>query len=150
VSELTDLYQELILDHNRRPRNYGAMTDATDTARGDNPLCGDKLTLYLRRDGDRIAAVSFEGSGCAISKASASLMTEAVTGRTTREAQALFDRVHALITGAPDPGDPSVSLGKLEVLSGVREFPMRVKCASLAWHTLRAALHDSGTPATTE
>jgi nitrogen fixation NifU-like protein len=106
--------------------------------------------LYLRLDGDRIAAVSFEGSGCAISKASASLMTEAVSGRTRREADALFERVHALITGAPDPGDPAVSLGKLEVLGGVREFPMRVKCASLAWHTLRAALRQSAAPATTE
>jgi nitrogen fixation NifU-like protein len=150
MSELSELYQELILDHNRRPRNYGPMADATDTARGDNPLCGDKLTLYLRLDGDRIAAVSFEGSGCAISKASASLMTEAVAGRTRAEAEALFARVHALVTGEPDPGDPSVSLGKLEVLSGVREFPMRVKCASLAWHTLRAALQHSVAPATTE
>jgi nitrogen fixation NifU-like protein len=150
MSELSDLYQELILDHNRRPRNYGALADATDTARGDNPLCGDKLTLYLRMDGDRIAAVSFEGSGCAISKASASLMTDAVKGRTSEDAIALFDRVHAMITAAPDAAVEAESLGKLAVLGGVREFPMRVKCASLAWHTLKAALQHASRPATTE
>jgi len=150
MSDLSDLYQELILDHNRRPRNFGPLADATEVARGDNPLCGDKLTLYLRMAGDRIAGVSFEGTGCAISKASASLMTDAIKGLTSAEAITLFDQVHAMII-APEAGsfDPA-ALGKLAVLGGVREFPMRVKCASLAWHTLKAALTHAGRPATTE
>ena len=145
MSELTDLYQELILDHNRRPRNYGVLADATHSARGHNPLCGDKLALYLHLDGDRITGVSFEGSGCAISKASASLMTEAVRGKTRGEAAAIFDRFHAMITAPMDQAVDLESAGKLAVFAGVREFPMRVKCASLAWHTLNAALHGSGT-----
>jgi nitrogen fixation NifU-like protein len=150
VSELTDLYQELILDHNRRPRNYGVLADATHTARGHNPLCGDKLALYLHLDGDRITGVSFEGSGCAISKASASLMTEAVRGKTRDEATAIFDRFHAMITAPMDQPVDLESAGKLAVFSGVREFPMRVKCASLAWHTLQAALTGGATTAKTE
>ena len=150
MSELTDLYQELILDHNRRPRNYGVLADATHTARGHNPLCGDKLALYLHLDGDRITGVSFEGSGCAISKASASLMTEAVRGKTRDEATAIFDRFHAMITAPMDQPVDLESAGKLAVFSGVREFPMRVKCASLAWHTLQAALTGGATTAKTE
>jgi len=150
VSELTDLYQELILDHNRRPRNYGVLADATHSARGHNPLCGDKLALYLHLDGDRITGVSFEGSGCAISKASASLMTEAVRGKTRGEAAAIFDRFHAMITAPMDQAVDLESAGKLAVFAGVREFPMRVKCASLAWHTLQAALARDAHTAKTE
>ena len=153
MSELTDLYQELILDHNRRPRNYGALPDADHTAKGYNPLCGDKLTIYAKLDGDRISGLSFEGSGCAISKASASLLTEAVKGRTVEEAGALFGRVHAMLTapmGKDAPDADLESMGKLAALSGVREFPVRVKCASLAWHTLKAALEGKGLIAKTE
>jgi len=140
MSELTDLYQEVILDHNRRPRNFGPLPDANRTAKGHNPLCGDKLTLYLKVDGDRITGISFEGSGCAISKASASLMTDAVKGQNVADADALFDRFHAMVKTPIDQPVDEDALGKLAVFSGVREFPMRVKCASLAWHTLHAAL----------
>jgi nitrogen fixation NifU-like protein len=135
---LEQIYQEVILDHNRRPRNFHAIADATHSAEGYNPLCGDRLTLFVQIEGDRIADVAFEGSGCAISKASASLMTEAVKGRTVADARALFERFHTMVTTAPD--EPVNDLGKLSVLAGVREFPIRVKCASLAWHTLKAAL----------
>jgi nitrogen fixation NifU-like protein len=148
MSELSDLYQELILDHNRRPRNYGVLADATHTADGYNPLCGDKLRLFLRLDGNRIAAVSFEGSGCAISKASASLMTESVKGKTVADAQALFERFQQMITAPAEA--PIDNLGKLMVLAGVRQFPVRVKCASLAWHTLRAAVDARGDVVSTE
>jgi nitrogen fixation NifU-like protein len=150
MSDLSDLYQEVILDHNRRPRNWGTLPDATQTAEGYNPLCGDKLKLHLRIDGDRIAAIAFEGSGCAISKASASLMTDAVKGQAKSDALALFDRVHAMLTtpiGQPVDED---AVGKLAVLAGVREFPTRVKCASLAWHTLKSALVGSEEVAKTE
>jgi nitrogen fixation NifU-like protein len=147
MSDLSELYQEVILDHNRRPRNFGAMADATHVAHGHNPLCGDKLTLYAKVDGDRIAAISFDGSGCAISKASASLMTDAVKGHTIAEATELFEHVHAMVTAPMDRPVDDPHLGKMAVLAGVREFPVRVKCASLAWHTLVAAL--SGKPAAT-
>jgi len=150
MSELTDLYQELILDHNRRPRNYGALADANHTAKGYNPLCGDKLTIYAKVDGDRIAGLMFEGSGCAISKASASLLTDALKGKTLAEADALFARVHAMLTAPMDQAIDVESMGKLAVLSGVREFPVRVKCASLAWHTLKAALEGTSEIAKTE
>ncbi len=144
MSDLTDLYQEVILDHNRRPRNFGALATATHRANGHNPLCGDKLTLALELDGDRIVNVMFEGSGCAISKASASLMTDAIKGHTIAEATTLFDAFHLMVTTPiSDPIDES-QIGKLAVFSGVREFPARVKCASLAWHTMKAAL--TGTP----
>lgn len=150
MSELTDLYQEVILDHNRRPRNFGALAGANRTAQGHNPLCGDRLTLYVEVAGDRIAGVSFEGSGCAISKASASIMTDAIKGRSLGEVAALFDRFHQMITSPYDrPVDEAV-LGKLAAFAGVREFPVRVKCASLAWHTLKAALAESQTPVKTE
>jgi nitrogen fixation NifU-like protein len=140
MSELTDLYQEVILDHNRRPRNFRTTDEATRRQEGFNPLCGDRLTLYVKLEGDRISDVAFQGTGCAISKASASLMTEALKGKTIQEARALFDRFHEMVTSSPDLAPPD--LGKLSVLAGVREFPTRVKCASLAWHTLKAAVTD--------
>jgi nitrogen fixation protein NifU and related proteins len=150
MSELRELYQELILDHSRRPRNFGALEGANRTAEGYNPLCGDQLTVYLKMDGDRIEDVRFCGSGCAISRASASLMTAALKGKTRDEAEALFSRFHGLVTGSPDcPADPE-ELGKLAVFAGVREFPVRVKCASLPWHTLRAALAGADEPVSTE
>ncbi len=144
MSDLSDLYQEVILDHNRRPRNFGALPDASHSAKGYNPLCGDKLTIYAKVEGDRIAGLMFEGSGCAISKASASLMTDALKGKTLDEAATLFERVHHMLTLPMDQAVDDESVGKLAVLSGVREFPMRVKCASLAWHTLKAALTGGG------
>lgn len=150
MQDLHDLYQEVILDHNKRPRNFGPLPDATRTARGHNPLCGDKLTLSLKIDGDRIEKVAFEGSGCAISKASASLMTDAIKGRTIDEATALFDRFHQMVTTPIDQPVDEDALGKLAVLAGVREYPARVKCASLAWHTLKAALTQADEPAKTE
>ena len=150
MSELSDLYQEVILDHNRRPRNWGALPDETGHAEGYNPLCGDRLTLHVKVDGDRVAGISFEGSGCAISKASASLMTDAVKGHTIGEAMDLFDRVHDMLTTPIDQPVDESSVGKLAVLAGVREFPTRVKCASLAWHTLKSALTHSREVARTE
>jgi nitrogen fixation NifU-like protein len=143
MSDLSDLYQEVILDHNRRPRNFGVLADATRTSQGHNPLCGDRLTLYLKIDRDRIAGIAFEGSGCAISKASASLMTDAVKGASVTDALALFDRFHAMITTPPEQPIDEEGVGKLAALAGVRQFPVRVKCASLAWHTLKAALTDT-------
>ena len=150
MSELTDLYQEVILDHNRRPRNFRAMEAASRTQEGYNPLCGDRLTLYVKLDGDRIGDVSFQGTGCAISKASASLMTDAVKGKTVKEARTIFERFHEMVTSPPEAAVPE--MGKLAVLAGVREFPTRVKCASLAWHTLKAAVADSDdkSPVSTE
>jgi len=150
MSELSDLYQEVILDHNKRPRNYGVLVGANHVAHGHNPLCGDKLVVSATVEGGRISNVRFEGSGCAISKASASLMTEAVKGHTLAEASDLFERFHAMITTPIDRDVDPESLGKLAVLAGVREFPVRVKCASLAWHTLKAALADSHETAKTE
>ncbi len=140
MSDLRELYQEVILDHNRRPRNFRTIADANRKAEGFNPLCGDRLTLYLHLDGDRIADASFQGSGCAISKASASLMTESVKGKTVAEAERLFERFHRMVTSPSDAPIATDELGKLSVFAGVREFPVRVKCASLAWHTLRAAV----------
>ena len=152
MSDLRDLYQETILDHYKRPRNFGELEDANRHADGRNPLCGDSLSLWLRLDGDRIGEVRFKGQGCAISTASASLMTEAVKGKSAQEAEALYKQFHELVTG--DPSEfPDVDLDlldKLAVFAGVREFPARVKCASLAWHTLRAALTSESTLVTTE
>ena len=147
MSDLSDLYQEVILDHNRRPRNFRALERATHHAEGYNPLCGDRLDLFLEIDGDVIADVGFQGSGCAISKASASLMTDSVKGTPIAAARALFERFHRMVTTPPD--QEVEDLGKLSVLAGVREFPVRVKCASLAWHTLKAAL-DRTEKTTTE
>jgi nitrogen fixation NifU-like protein len=146
---LADLYQETILDHNRRPRNYGTLPSANRHADGVNPLCGDRLSIALEVTGDRIAAIRFEGSGCAISKASASLMSEAVSGHTVDEVVALFDRFHGALTSPIDAEIDLDALGKLAALAGVREFPVRVKCATLAWHTLKAAL-AGGERATSE
>ncbi len=148
MSDLQDLYQEVILDHNRRPRNFRELPPPARRAEGYNPLCGDRLTLFLDLDGNTIRDVTFVGSGCAISKASASLMTEAVKGKTVAEADRLFDRFHEMVT-SPMESTPA-DLGKLSVLAGVREFPVRVKCASLAWHTLKAAVKADPTPVTTE
>ena len=148
MSELTDLYQEVILDHNRRPRNFREIGEASRRQEGYNPLCGDRLTLYVKLDGDRISDVAFQGTGCAISKASASLMTEALKGKTIDEARALFERFHEMITSPPE--SEVADLGKLSVLAGVREFPTRVKCASMAWHTLKAAVSGEKETVSTE
>lgn len=139
MSELQELYQSLILDHNKSPRNFGTLEGADRHAEGYNPLCGDQVALDLKLDGDRIADIKFSGNGCAISKASASLMTTAVKGKTLAEAEALFTGFHGLVTGTAVPEDPKKSLGKLAIFAGVVEFPVRVKCATLAWH----ALHDA-------
>lgn len=146
---LRELYQETILEHNRRPRNFHRMEGADRVQEGFNPLCGDRLTLYLRMEGDRIADVAFEGHGCAISTSSASLMTEAVKGKGVAAAQRLFDAFHRLVTREP-PAPRKEEVGKLLVFSGVGEFPARVKCATLCWHTLKAALAGQSAPATTE
>jgi nitrogen fixation NifU-like protein len=148
MSDLRELYQEVILDHGKHPRNFRFPEGSNHEAEGYNPLCGDRLTLKLVVDGDRIVDVGFQGSGCAISTASASTMTEAIKGKTRAEVEAMFQSFHALVTGSPE-GDAD-ALGKLAVFGGVAEFPMRVKCATLSWHTLRAALEDSSEPATTE
>jgi nitrogen fixation NifU-like protein len=148
MNELRDLYQEVILDHNRHPRNFGALAAANHQAEGHNPLCGDRVTVYLNLADDRIQDVAFQGSGCAISTASASLMTEALKGRSVEEARKLFAGFHELVTTGAGEGSPE--LGKLTVFGGVREFPMRVKCATLAWHTLLAALDEQGRPVSTE
>jgi nitrogen fixation NifU-like protein len=143
MSELSDLYQAVILDHNRRPRNLGPLDDASGQADGRNPMCGDQLTVWVKVDGDTIADVRFVGQGCAISMASASLMTQAMKGKSLAAAETLFAQVHAIVLGeAPPPAGPGGPLGSLAALSGVSRFPARVKCASLAWHTLRAALDD--------
>lgn len=150
MSDLDGLYQEVILDHNKRPRNFRAMEGADQRADGYNPLCGDKVTIYLRLKDDRVNDISFQGSGCAISTASASILTETLKGKTRAEAEALFQTFHELVTGRA-PGDgTSPQLGKLAVFSGVSEFPARVKCATLAWHTLRSALEGSREVVSTE
>ena len=151
TTELSDLYQEVILDHNKRPRNFGRPATTNRHAVGYNPLCGDKVTVHVELSDGILRTVAFEGSGCAISKASASMMTEALRGRSEAEAEALFHTFHRLVTGEAAPRDETEApLGKLIVFSGVRGFPMRVKCASLAWHTLSAALHDRHETTTTE
>ena len=149
MSDLRELYQEVILDHNKHPRNFGELEGADRHADGYNPLCGDRLAVYLNLDGNVITDVNFLGSGCAISKASASLMTDAVKGKTVAEARELFDQFRAMVTD--DAANPdSETLGKLAVFAGVRDYPTRVKCASLAWHTLRAAFDDGHEIVTTE
>jgi nitrogen fixation protein NifU and related proteins len=146
--DLKDLYRDVIVDHNRHPRNFGRLDPADAAAEGYNPLCGDRLTMYVNLAGDRVSDVKFEGSGCAISVASASLLTEAVRGRTRADVEALIADVHELLT--VDSGKDPMRLGKLAALQGVREFPARVKCASLCWHTLKAALDHAERPVTTE
>lgn len=143
---LDALYQEVILDHYRRPRNFHAMPEASCSADGKNPNCGDQLTVWLRFDGDRVADVSFQGVGCAISKASASLMTQAVKGKSREEAVALFEQVRGLVTGEAADAASEKALGQLRALGGVSKFPMRVKCASLAWHAMKSAM-DGAAPA---
>lgn len=157
MSDLFDLYQEVILDHNKNPRNFGKLDGAVEGegrlvhADGHNPLCGDRLTLYVATDGETIRDIKFEGSGCAISKASASLMTEAIKGKPLIESEKLFESFHELLTGDPSvKANAGAELGKLAVFEGVREFPVRVKCATLAWHTLQSALAEGDEPATTE
>jgi nitrogen fixation protein NifU and related proteins len=152
MPELRELYQELILDHSKRPRNFGKLEGANRHATGYNPLCGDKVTVYLKMNGDRVEDLRFEGSGCAISTASASMLTEKFKGKTQQEAEALFEVFHKLVTGTDSGGSEEATeqLGKLAVFSGVSEFPLRVKCATLAWHTFRSALRGSDEMVSTE
>jgi nitrogen fixation NifU-like protein len=150
MDELRDLYQATILDHNKAPRNFRELPDCNRTGEGNNPLCGDKLKVYIELDGDRVADVGFQGAGCAISTASASLMTEHVKGKTKDEVEETFERFHLLVTGKPGEVEAPPELGKLAVFSGVCEYPVRVKCATLCWHTLRAALHEDGATIKTE
>ena len=150
MSHAADLYQELILDHGRKPRNHRVLEGATAKADGHNPLCGDKATVYVAVKDGVVTGVSFVGNGCAISQASTSLMTEAVKGKTLAEVETMYGHFHDLVTGVAPTEAEEEELGKLAAFAGVSEFPMRVKCATLAWHTLRAALAGSTTPATTE
>jgi nitrogen fixation NifU-like protein len=149
MSDLRDLYQDVILEHSKTPRNYRELPTANHTAEGFNPLCGDRFTVYVNLEGDSIRDISFQGSGCAISKASASMMTQLVKGKTTAEAGQIFDRFHDMVTGHGPKGGGE-DMGKLAVFSGVSEFPARVKCASLAWHTLQAALEGKQEAVSTE
>jgi nitrogen fixation protein NifU and related proteins len=150
MADLRELYQQTILDHNRSPRNYHKLEDATKTSEGFNPLCGDHITVYLHMEGGVIKDISFLGSGCAISKASASIMSSVMKGKTAAEAEELFLKFHSLVTEESAQPPDLDSLGKLAVFAGVREFPARVKCASLAWHTLHAALKEDSKPISTE
>ncbi|MBC7796599.1 MAG: SUF system NifU family Fe-S cluster assembly protein [Pyrinomonadaceae bacterium] len=148
MSELNDLYQQVILDHNKKPRNFKELETANHIADGQNPLCGDELKVYLEMDGETVKDVSFVGSGCAISKASASMMTQAVKGKTKTEAETLFDEFRQMVMGELDAEVTPNMLGKLKIFAGVREFPARVKCASLSWHTVHAALNNEETAST--
>ncbi len=148
MAELRDLYQQVILDHNRAPRNFRQVETANREANGTNPLCGDKIRVSIEVENGVIKDIGFQGSGCAISKASSSLMTAAVKGKTIEEADALFEHFHSMVTGGEGEVDKK-ALGKLAAFSGVREFPARVKCASLPWHTLRAALEEAKDPVST-
>ena len=141
MSELSELYQQVILDHNKKPRNFHKLEHANYSAEGHNPLCGDQLTVYLNVDDDQVKEVAFEGSGCAISKASASMMTQAVKGKSKEQVESLFKDFHSMVTGELDQEIEENNLGHLTIFAGVREFPVRVKCATLPWHTLHAALH---------
>ena len=143
-TDLRDLYQEVILDHNRRPRNFHVLQNANRSAEGFNPLCGDKITLYIEVENGVIKDIGFQGAGCAISKASASMMTASLKGKTIEEAREIFEKFHAMVAGEPEHLFNPEEMGKLAVFCGVREFPVRVKCASLAWHTLKAALESAG------
>ena len=142
MSELNDLYQEVILDHNKNQRNFREIESATNTADGNNPLCGDALRVYVQMEDGKVKDVAFKGSGCAISKASASMMTQSVKGKTKEEAEVLFDEFHKMVTGELNIEEDETHLGKLKIFAGVLEFPARVKCASLSWHTLHAALNE--------
>lgn len=142
MSELSELYQAVILDHNKKPRNFHKLENANRTAEGFNPLCGDQLHLYLHVEDDQVKDISFEGSGCAIWKASASMMTQAVKGKSKQEAEQLFDEFHRMVTGKLDEERDPNDLGRLKIFAGVRDFPVRVKCATLSWHTLHAALNN--------
>ncbi|MFH1573142.1 MAG: Fe-S cluster assembly sulfur transfer protein SufU [Acidobacteriota bacterium] len=148
MSDLRELYQQVILDHHKRPKNFRRIDEANHTAQGFNPLCGDKISLYLVLDGDVVRDVAFEGSGCAISTASASMMTEALKGKRVEEIEAIFEAFHEMVMGSREPNPDS--LGKLAVFTGVREFPLRVKCATLAWHTMMAALQGKTETVVTE
>ncbi len=150
MADLNELYQQVILDHNKKPRNFKQLEHANREQEGYNPLCGDQITIYLEMDGDVIKDVSFQGSGCAISKASASMMTTAIKGKTRAEAETLFDEFHRMVKGELDPETEAHHLGRLTILSGVREFPARVKCASLSWHTMHAALEGKQKAVSTE
>lgn len=149
MSELSELYQQVILDHNKKPRNFHKLETANRKAEGYNPLCGDQLNVYLNVAEDQVTDISFEGSGCAISKASASMMTQAIKGKTKQEAEQLYDEFHRMVTGSLDEETEPNHLGKLKIFAGVREFPVRVKCATLSWHTMHAALNNEAS-ATTE
>ena len=142
MSELSELYQAVILDHNKKPRNFRKLETANHTAEGFNPLCGDQLTVYLQLENDAVKDISFEGTGCAIWKASASMMTQAVKGKSKQEAETLFNEFHRMVTGQLDEETEPNQLGRLTIFSGVREFPVRVKCATLSWHTMHAALNE--------
>jgi len=144
MSELSELYQAVILDHNKKPRNFHKLETANHKAEGYNPLCGDQLTVYVQLEDEAVKDVSFEGSGCAIFKASASMMTQAVKGKSKQETEVLFDEFHRMVTDQLDEESEPNQLGKLKIFAGVREFPVRVKCATLSWHTLQAALRDQG------
>ncbi|HSS21348.1 MAG TPA: SUF system NifU family Fe-S cluster assembly protein [Pyrinomonadaceae bacterium] len=148
MSELSELYQQVILDHNKKPRNFRKLETANHSAEGFNPLCGDQLTVYLNLEDDAVKEVSFEGSGCAISKAAASMMTQAVKGKSKQQVEQLFSEFHAMVTGALNEETTENSLGNLKIFSGVREFPVRVKCASLPWHTMHAALNKEESTST--
>jgi nitrogen fixation NifU-like protein len=150
MSDLRELYQELIIDHSKRPRNFRVLEGANRKSDGYNPLCGDKVTVFLELEGDRVKDIGFQGAGCAISTASASVMTESIKGKTLPQAEALFEVFHDLLTGKPLAAGTAPELGKLAAFSGVSEFPVRVKCATLAWHTLHAAIQGQGDPVTTE
>ncbi|HEX6648152.1 MAG TPA: SUF system NifU family Fe-S cluster assembly protein [Pyrinomonadaceae bacterium] len=141
MSELSELYQQVILDHNKKPRNFRKPEATNHSAEGFNPLCGDQLTVYINLDGDQVTDVGFEGSGCAISKASASMMTQAVKGKSKEQAETLFKEFHSMVTGELDEETEENHLGNLKIFAGVREFPVRVKCATLPWHTMHAALN---------
>ena len=142
MSELSELYQQVILDHNKKPRNFHKLETANRSAEGYNPLCGDQLTVYLQLEDEVVKDVSFEGSGCAISKAAASMMTQNIKGKTKQEAETLFSEFHRMVTGELDEETQPNNLGRLTIFSGVRDFPARVKCASLSWHTMHAALNN--------
>lgn len=148
MSELSDLYQQVILDHNKKPRNFRKLEAANRVAEGYNPLCGDQLNVYMQLEDDVVKDISFEGSGCAISKAAASMMTQSIKGKTKQEAESLFEEFHRMVTGQLDEEATPNNLGRLTIFSGVRDFPARVKCASLSWHTMHAALNGEDTVST--